>query len=146
MQRAVYNELMGTRQLGKGKAAHDDCGAWELETSPIWHLQGNEIAPGSLCLKWWQSLAEQKYGDKEQWLEVACELGYVVKTSHSKSGTVAYEPYGFEYDGMLVRKSLGLSRDGPLVFSIDSADSQSYAQMWNMLLRKKTDEDSGNLG
>ena len=88
---------MGIRRSGKAKSSHDNRRAWELETSLVWHLRGNEITPSPLCLKWWQSLAEKQYGNRQMWLEIAYELGYVAKTIDHKSGSITYEPYGFEY-------------------------------------------------
>jgi len=137
---------MGKKESGKTKPILDDCEAWELEYSLIWHLRGNKIMPSSLCLKWWQNLAEKKYGDKQWWLEIAYQLGYVTKSTNPESGNITYEPYGFEYDSALIRKSLGLPQNGPLVFREITANSQLYCQLWDKLLRKETNESSSDLG
>jgi hypothetical protein len=71
------------------------------------------------------------------WLEIAHELGYVAKAIDHKSGRIAYEPHGFEYDGCLMRKSLGLPQNSPLVFREMSVDSQLYYQLWDKLLKER---------
>lgn len=137
---------MGEKELGKVKPVSDNWGAWKLEYSPVWHAQKGEIVPSPLFLKWWQSLAEKKYGDKRMWLEIAYELGYIAKSINPKSGSIVYEPYGFEYDGTLIRKSLGLSENSPLVFREASVTSQMYNQLWDKLLKEEINEGSSNLG
>ena len=137
---------MGKKGLGKAKPIRDDCGAWELEYSPVWYVRGDEIIPSPLCLKWWQTLAEQRYGDKQGWLEIAYELGYVTKSINPKSGNIVYEPYGFEYDGALIRKSLGLAENSPLIFRETSVNSQPYHWLWDKLLKEEINEGSNDLG
>ena len=127
---------MGKRGSRKVESLPDDCGTWELEYSSIWHTQENEIMPSPLCLKWWQSLAEKKYEDKVRWLEIAYQLGYVSKSINPESGNIAYEPYGFEYDGALIRKSLGLTENGPLIFKEISANTEPYHRLWDRLLKE----------
>jgi len=141
-----YNEIMGKKGFGKAEPISDDYGAWELEHSPIWHIRGDEIIPNPLCLKWWQSLAEKKYGDRQRWLEIAHQLDYITKSTNLESGNIVYEPYGFEYDGFLIRKSLGLSQNGPLVFREISMNSNLYHQLWDKLLKEEVNEGSSDLG
>lgn len=137
---------MQKKEARKAKCTPNSSEVWELEHSPIWQIQGNKIVPHSLCLKWWQSLAKRKYRDKEMWLEIAYELGYVTKSINPKSGNVVYESYGFEYDGALIRKSLGLSENSPLVFREVSVNNQLYSRLWDKLLKEEINEDSSNLG
>jgi hypothetical protein len=137
---------MSKRGSRKVESLPDVCETWELEYSPIWHVQENKVIPSPLCLRWWQSLAEKKYRDRQRWLEVAHQLGYITKSTNLESGNITYEPYGFEYDGSLIRKSLGLPKNGPLVFSEMSIDNQPYHQLWNKLLREESHEGSSDLG
>jgi len=137
---------MGKRGSRKVKPTLDDRGAWELEYSPIWHVQENEIIPSPLYLKWWQSLAEKRYRDKQRWLEIAYELDYVTKSVNLKSGNITCEPYGFEYDGALIRKSLGLSKNSPLIFREITMNNRLYHQLWDKLLKKESNEGSSDLG
>ena len=91
-------------------------------------------------------MAERKYGDKEMWLEIAYELGYVTKSVNPKSGNVVYESYGFEYDGAHIRKSLGLPENSPLVFREITMNNRLYHQLWDKLLKKESNEASSDLG
>jgi len=134
------------KEVKKTKPIPDNWGSWEFEYSPIWHIQEDEITPSPICLKWWQSLAEKKYRDRQMWLEIAYELGYITKLVNLKSGNIVYEPYGFEYDGALIRKSLGLSENSPLVFRETSVNSQMYSRLWDRLLKEEINEGSSNLG
>lgn len=137
---------MEDKEVSKVKSSPDNWGAWELEYSLIWHTRGNEVIPSPLCLKWWQNLAEKRYGDKQRWLEIAHQLDYVTKSINPESGNITYEPYGFEYDGALMRKSLDLSKNGPLVFREISVNSQPYHQLWDKLLKEEINEGSSDLG
>lgn len=142
----LNNYVMGKRGSRKAKPVFEDCSAWQLEYSPVWYTRGNEIIPSPLCLKWWQNLAEKRYGDTQRWLEIAYQLGYVTESINPESGNITYEPYGFEYDGALMRKSLDLSKNGPLVFREISVNSQPYHQLWDKLLKEEMNEGSSNLG
>ena len=137
---------MGKKEAGKAESTPTNLEAWELEHSPIWQIRGNEIIPHPLCLKWWQSLAEKKYGNKQMWPEIAYDLSYVTKFISPKSGNVVYEAYGFEYNGALVRKSLGLSGNSPLIFREITMNNRLYHQLWDKLLKKESNEGSSDLG
>ena len=131
----LNNRVMGEGKLKRVEPITDDCRVWRLEHSAVWHICENTIMPSSFCLKWWQNLAEKQYGDRQMWLEIAYQLGYVTKVVNCRSRSITYEPYGFEYDGRLIRKSLDLPENGPLVFKEILVNSRLYQQLWDRLLK-----------
>lgn len=110
--------------------------AWELDLDPVWEEQEDCVMPKPFFLRWWQTVARKRYGSVDQWLKVAYELGYVVEIIECKSGKTFYEPYGFDYDPIRYRTSLGIPVHMPLISETDSGNQEIYERMWDWLLQE----------
>jgi hypothetical protein len=109
-----------------------ECSKWELESGPVWVTIDNIIKPSDYFLKWWQDISIQRYGDDSHWLDIAAELGYLSKETNPKSGNAIYEPIGFDYNPELVRNTLGIPADLPIIRYRENGQSQ-YRRMLDML-------------
>lgn len=115
---------------------------WELDPDPVWEEQQGCITPKPFFLRWWKAVAEKRYGSGDQWLQVGYQLGYVLKITDPRSGTVYYEPYGYGYDEILARESLGLANSSPLVFQIQSPSGALYQRLWDWLLAGENQDEN----
>jgi len=109
---------------------------WQTEQDPVWITEESILRPSSFFLKWWQDVAELQYSDRERWIDIAVNLGYVAKLVDSASGRIYYEPVGFEYDRELIRNTLGIPEEMPLTY-LEEGGQERYSHMWDVLLNTK---------
>jgi len=107
------------------KLTHKD---FELEPSAVWVEENNMLKPSPFFIRWWQQVAQQRFGDKERWLEVAQNLGYVWWNG---------DPIGFDYDPLTVRASLGIPEGMPLVSETENAESYQRLRSWLLSERRR---------
>jgi hypothetical protein len=105
---------------------------WELGSNEVWVETEKTIQPSPYFLKWWQDLSIRKFGDNTHWLEIAFELGYVSKKIDTKSGEVTFDTIEFDYDIQLVRKTLGMSVDMPIIRYTETGQDE-YKRVINLL-------------
>jgi hypothetical protein len=115
---------------------------WDLEPDPVWVRDGNALIPSPFFLKWWETVAERRFGDRKRWLDAGIELGYISKSFDKVGRKHYYEAVGFDYNPALARCSLGLGADMPLVFKSDQ-ESEEYCRLWKLLLRGGLDKTDG---
>lgn len=113
---------------------------WEPEQDPVWILEEDILKPSLFFLRWWQRTAELKYDTRDRWLDIAVELGYVIRLIDSASDQIYYEPIGFDYDPELVRNTLRIPEEMPIIYCKKS-NRESYLHMWNALF---SDEEEGS--
>ena len=113
---------------------------WEPECDEVWVETDKTIEPSPYFLKWWQDLSFKKYGDNTNWLQVAVDLGYVSKQVDSKSGKMIFEPIGFDYDIQLVRKTLDMSSDMPIIRYAEIGQDE-YKRMIDLLFHNDGDNN-----
>jgi len=111
------------RMKSKRKKARKD---FEPEPSPVWVEENNMLKPSPFFSHWWQQVAQLRFGDKERWLQVAQDLGYILSNG---------EPIGFEYDPSLARASLGIAEKMPLFKS--EGNAESYKTLRKLLLMER---------
>ena len=109
----------------------------ELEPDPVWVVEDNMIKPSPFFLKWWQRVAEQHFGQKGRWLDIAIELDYVGPVYDPEAEKTYLEPLGFDYDPALARSSLGIPNNMPLV--TQAGNLEAYQQLWDWLLKEEKD-------
>lgn len=107
------------------KLRHKD---FELEPSAVWVEENNMLKPSPFFIRWWQQVAQQRFGDKERWLEVAQNLGYVWWNG---------DPIGFDYDPLMARTSLGIPEGMPLMS--ETENTNSYKELMSWLLSERRD-------
>ena len=117
-----------------------ECSKWELESDSVWVTIDTIIKPSDYFLKWWQDLSIRRFGDNKHWLEIAFELGYVSKNIDTKSGEVTFDPIGFDYDIRLVRKTLGISVDMPIIRYTETGQDE-YKRVINLLFHNDGDNN-----
>ena len=105
---------------------------WELGSNEVWVETEKTIQPSPYFLKWWQDLSLKRFGDNTHWLEIAFELGYVSKKIDTKSGEVTFDTIEFDYDIQLVRKTLGMSVDMPIIRYTETGQDE-YKRVINLL-------------
>jgi len=105
---------------------------WDLLPDPVWTEAGGSIQPTPFFFQWWRMVAEKKFGDGSRWLDAAVELGYVSRFTDPNTGGVCYDPIGFRYDPNLLRDSLAISRDMPLVSHNGRPDN--WRRLWDHLM------------
>jgi len=105
---------------------------WELGSNEVWVETEKTIQPSPYFLKWWQDLSIRRFGDNTHWLEIAFELGYVSKKIDTKSGEVTFDTIEFDYDIQLVRKTLGMSVDMPIIRYTETGQDE-YKRVINLL-------------
>ena len=113
---------------------------WELGSNEVWVETEKAIQPSPYFLKWWQDLSIRRFGDNKHWLEIAFELGYVSKNIDTKSGDVTFDPIGFDYDIRLVRKTLGMSVDMPIIRYTETGQDE-YKRVINLLFHNDGDNN-----
>lgn len=113
---------------------------WELEQDPVWVIEHGTIMPSSFFRKWWEDVSEHRYGDRDRWIDAAIDLGYVQREVDHHTGKFYLIPVGFEYDPSLLRASLGISNDMPLV-SRQEGNHLGYTQLWDWLLTEDGHHD-----
>ena len=94
---------------------------FEPEPSPVWIEEDGVLKPSPFFLRWWQQVAQRRFGDKERWLEVAQNLGYVWWNG---------DPIGFDYDPLVTRASLGIPKCMPLVSETQNTDCYQRLRSW----------------
>lgn len=99
---------------------------FEPEPSPVWLEDGGTLKPTEFFLRWWQQVAEKRFGDKELCFEAAQSLGYVWHNG---------DPIRFDYNRTLARASLGLPEEMPLVNETDNPES--YQRLRARLLSER---------
>lgn len=104
---------------------------FEFEPSPVWIEENNVVMPGPFFLRWWQQVAQQRFGDKQRWLEVAQDLGYVWMNG---------DPIGFDYNPVTARASLGIHEGMPLVSTTENTDSYKQLMSWLLSERREHGE------
>jgi len=104
---------------------------FELEPSPVWVEENNVLKPSPFFNRWWQQVAQQRFGDKERWLEVAQNLGYVWWNG---------DPIGFGYDPIMARVSLGIPEGMPLVNQTQNSESYQQLRSWLLTERREHGE------
>ena len=109
---------------------------FELLPTPVWVTTEMGIEPSPFFKNWWQNVAEQKFGNRERWLDTAVQLGYVAKFHEPQTGQLCHDPIGFDYDPVLYRTSLNVPEDMPLVRQDDSRQD-GYQQLWKSLMSEK---------
>ena len=110
----------------------------ELLPDPVWKKEDGMIMPTQFFLVWWQEVAEQRFGDRERWLDAASELGYVAKLYDTEKCKFYYEAVGFGFDPSEHRASLGIPDNMPIVSRDGSPDT--YQRLWDYLLKEHADE------
>ncbi len=109
----------------------------ELAPDPVWIIDDSYCGPAPFFLERWQECAKRRFGNKERWRDVACELGYVARIRDPESGETYMEPIGFDYDPALYRASLGIPQDMPLLSQGEVGNPEGYRQLWDWLLEEK---------
>ncbi len=99
------------------------------------------IEPSPFFLDWWQNVAEQRFRDRERWLDAAIQLGYVWRFREPNTGQIQHDPIGFDYDPVLYRNSLNIDENMPLVRRDDSRQD-GYQQLWKSLISGDKGETS----
>ena len=113
---------------------------WELGSNEVWVETEKTIQPSPYFLKWWQDLSIRRFGDNTHWLEIAFELGYVSKKIDTKSGEVTFDPIEFDYDIKLVRKTLEISDEQPIIRYAETGQDE-YKRMINLLFNNNGDNN-----
>ncbi len=103
---------------------------WELEESSVWITEDGVIKPSPFFLRWWREVSTINYGDDSHWLDVAVELGYVLKEIDPITKSIIYEPEGFDYDPQLLRVSLGIPPSMPIVAHENNDEGYQRLVKW----------------
>lgn len=101
---------------------------FEPEPSAVWTEENNVVMPTPFFLRWWQRVAQRRFSNKERWLEVAQELGYVARNG---------EAIGFDYDPLVARASLGIPEHMPLMREAENSDSYKGLMTWLLSERRE---------
>jgi hypothetical protein len=113
---------------------------FEVGPNEVWVETEKTIQPSPYFLKWWQDLSLKRFGDNTHWLKIAFELGYVSKKIDTKSGEVTFDPIEFEYDIQLVRRTLGISVDMPIIRYTETGEDE-YKRVIDLLFHNDGDNN-----
>ena len=102
---------------------------------PVWVTTEMGIEPSPFFKNWWQNVAEQRFRDRERWLDAAIQLGYVWRYREPNTGQIHHDLIGFDYDPVLYRNSLNIPEDMPLVRQ-DNSRQDGYQQLWKSFLSR----------
>ena len=111
---------------------------WQLEQGPVWMWEDGTPIPAPFFLKWWQDASILKYGDVSRWLDIAAELGYVVKEIDPNTKEINYVPEGFDYDPTRYRESLGIADNMPIISA--HRDAKHFEPLWDRLLKENSND------
>ena len=112
--------------------------AWQLEQGPVWIWEDGVPRPAPFFLKWWQDASILKHGDVARWLDLAAELGYVIKEIDPNTKEINYVPEGFDYNPTLYRESLGIPDNMPIISAY--RDTKHFEPLWDCLLKENSND------
>ena len=112
--------------------------AWQLEQGPVWIWEDGVPRPAPFFLKWWQDASILKCGDVARWLDLAAELGYVIKEIDPNTKEINYVPEGFDYNPTLYRESLGIPDNMPIISAY--RDTKHFEPLWDCLLKENSND------
>jgi len=107
---------------------------FEFVADPVWAEQDMCLVPIAFFLNWWQTVAERQFGDKTRWIDAAIELGYVVKTYDPIDGKCYLESTGLGYDHILLRQSLCIPENLPIISQTSKDSMRQWERLWTKLL------------
>lgn len=98
----------------------------------LWHDNHVALQPTPFFYDWWCRVAELKFGNRNRWLDAAIDLGYVVRYADNSETLVDF--VRFDYDAKLLRESLELQYERPLVIK----ENKGVKKLWHHLLGERS--------